>query len=388
MPHRVLGSIFRRDAGKTEPSLNADDVIVAYQLLFSREPESPAVIELHLQNHVDVWSLLRALMDGPEYQSRLKDREQPVRKPENSQPEFVEPRTTLDWRPLLERYQQTHLPARPGYITNFLGVMTCVTYLADVREQPGHIESLPVNGNFHCSLSEWIACLRGVELAGDEFVVVELGAGWGPWMVNLSRAARMRGIQQTLAIGCEADTTHCEYLDRHLSENHLTQHARIYRGAIGLEPGYTVFPIPEDAANDWAMRPIFCASEQEAQAIVDDPQSYRDHRGITFRRFHGVPCYSLAQILEGVPLVDVLHIDIQGTEFELVRHNLERLKRQVRYLVIGTHSRTIEGALIETLRGEGWILEVEEPCQFDIRHPTHTVKIDGTQGWHNPTLTA
>jgi FkbM family methyltransferase len=379
MTSRVLNAMLRRDRSLGSSGVDADTVARAYELLFSRLPESNEVTQLHIRSHADVWSLLRALMDSPEFNSHRTGADAP-------KPAKGAPCTTLNWLPLLKRFQHPNPPSRRGYITNFLGVMTNVEYLANVRDLPGHIESLPINGGFHCSVSEWIAGLRGVELSGDEFVVVELGAGWAPWMVNLCRAAQMKGARRTVAIGCEADKTHCEYVSRHVAENGLTECTRLFQGAVGLESGITLFPIPKDAANDWAMRPYFCKTEREADAILANPRDFPDHRGITFSKFHRVPCYSLADVMDGLPLVDVLHIDIQGTELDLVRHNLQLLKQRVRYLVIGTHSREIEGGLIETLCREGWILEVEEPCQFDINHPAFSVDIDGTQGWRNPQL--
>jgi FkbM family methyltransferase len=375
MSRSVVDAELRRHSAHDCSRLDASSVTRAFELLFHRPPESAYVVQHFLERHSDIWSLLTVLMACPEF----TERNRPAAA-------HAAPRTTLDWQPLIERFAQPNLVARPGYITNFLGVITSVSYIARLNDAPGHVEGVPRGHNFHCHVSEWIAGLRGVELSGDDFVVVELGAGWGPWMVNLCRAAQIQGAKRVLAIGCEADETHCQYLTRHLAENGFTDHARVFQGAIGLDKGYTLFPIPDDAAGDWAMRPIFCKTQQEAQAILDDPQVHRDHRGLSFKGYRSVPCYSLTEVLEGVDVVDVLHIDVQGTELELVRHNLQLLKRRVRYLVIGTHSRRIEGGLIESLLSEGWELEVEEPCTFDIKHPWFEVQLDGTQGWRNPTL--
>ena len=131
---------------------------------------------------------------------------------------------------------------------------------------------------------------------------------------------------------------------------------------------------------------MFCSGEREADAIVDN-SDFEDYRGFKFAQLEKVPVISLRDVMDGSSKVDLLHIDIQGGEFEIVEANLPLLADRVRYLVIGTHSRTIEGDLIRTLGTSGWELEVEKPCTFDLRHPRHSVVVDGTQGWLNTRRT-
>jgi hypothetical protein len=358
------------DAVRRKNRLDSDIVNRAYHLCFEREPESADVVNMHVGSHADVWSLLTSLMDSDEFRSRAGRRDNH--------------RTTLDPIEILHRYKQPDLRHRPGFITNFLGVQTDVSFLGDLKGSEGYVAGLPIPNDFHSSLSEWIAGLRGVDLSGDEFVVVELGAGWGPWMADLCRAAAIKGARRTYGIGCEADALHCKFIFEHLANNGFAgDDYRVYPGAIGPRKGVTLFPVSPDSTNDWGMRPIFCATEQEAERILANPQSNADYRGFTFHTFHRVPCYSLDEVFAGVDHVDVLHVDIQGGECELLRHNLDLVQRMVGYLVIGTHGRQIEGELIGLLSASGWKLEVEEPCAFDIRTPNFSPQSDGTQGWRN-----
>jgi FkbM family methyltransferase len=353
--------------------LTAHEIRQAYRLLFDRPPESDEVIGHHAAAHTEVWSLLRTLMDAPEFRDRVAD--------------FAAPRTALDWRALRARFEQKQAPTRPGYITDFLGLQTRAEFLGRASHFEGRIDGLPVAGDAHCSPAEWIAGLRGVELGSDDFVCVELGAGWGAWMAILSRAARLRGAKRTLAIGCEADTMHCRMIREHLAHNGLTaRDYRLFEGAVGPRRGVAIFPQCENSRDDWGLRPVFCRTEREAEAIVADPQSHADYRGFTFKGFQRVSCYTLADLLEGVNHVDVMHIDIQGGEFELIEQNLQLLQRRVGYLAIGTHGRAIEGQLIATLSAANWVLEVEEPCSFDIAQPGFPPLVDGMQGWRNQTL--
>lgn len=91
--------------------------------------------------------------------------------------------------------------------------------------------------------------------------------------------------------------------------------------------------------------------------------------------------------LAGSAPVDLLHIDIQGGEAELVNKSLPDLNRLVRRIVIGIHSRAIEGALIDMLTGAGWILEVERPAIYRLTEAAPPLLVvDGLQGWANPRL--
>lgn len=88
------------------------------------------------------------------------------------------------------------------------------------------------------------------------------------------------------------------------------------------------------------------------------------------------------------PVIDLMHVDIQGGEWELIRHARAFHDAKVRVLFVGTHSRKIEGDLIAFLMKRGWKLEREKPCRFDGR--VHTPMLtgltteDGGQVWRNP----
>ena len=88
--------------------------------------------------------------------------------------------------------------------------------------------------------------------------------------------------------------------------------------------------------------------------------------------------------------IDLLHMDVQGSEFPLILSALHVLARKVRYLYIGTHSRPIEGELINLLFRRGWQLEREDPCYFRCGQDGPTLEAltlrDGGQVWRNTAL--
>src|SRR5262249_16069945 len=139
----------------------------------------------------------------------------------------------------------------------------------------------------------------------------------------------------------------------HMQANEFSEREyKLFEGAVGPRTGIALFPVSDDSSVDWGMRPVFLDDHAQADAFLANPQP--DYRGVTFRKYDRVPCFTLADLIGSVDHVDVMHIDIQGGEYDLVLQNLELLKQRVGYLAIGTHGRDIEGQLIQTLRAAGW----------------------------------
>lgn len=62
------------------------------------------------------------------------------------------------------------------------------------------------------------------------------------------------------------------------------------------------------------------------------------------------------------------------------------IRKKIAYLLIGTHSRHIEGRLFETLLRAGWQLEIERPALLSVGLENPVVTVDGVQGWRNSHL--
>jgi len=94
----------------------------------------------------------------------------------------------------------------------------------------------------------------------------------------------------------------------------------------------------------------------------------------------------LSEVIGSRERIDLLHMDIQGGEWDLVTRTLELLCEKVAYMVIGTHSRVLEGKLIDTLSTAGWLIEVERPAIISVDSGLPQTTADGVQGWKNPRL--
>lgn len=121
------------------------------------------------------------------------------------------------------------------------------------------------------------------------------------------------------------------------------------------------------------MQPIFNAGAGERRNAVKSG------------KYDELPMVSLTEIVAPHSRIDLLHIDIQGGEADLISACLATLAEKVAYMVIGTHSRQIEGRLLEALLQAGWQLEIERPALLRLGM-VPVVTVDGVQGWRNPKL--
>lgn len=280
-------------------------------------------------------------------------------------------------RALLERFAVAPPAGEAGFVIDFLGVRTRVAFMgAGAASFSGAVVGVPVPHDFRAFAAEWLGLIRAVAAARGRFTAMELGAGWGPWLVAGAVAARHRGIAEIRLCGVEADPGHFAFLRQHFADNGLDPDAhRLLAAAVGPAAGEALWPAADDPANDYGAR-VLGAGER------------RDHRGAR-ARVRLVPMVGVADLLRAEPLWDLVHLDVQGLEGALctaARADLGRVRR----IVIGTHTRQIEGELIELFHGLGWALEHESPARFAYDPEAASVlamtEVDGTQIWRNPSL--
>jgi hypothetical protein len=289
---------------------------------------------------------------------------------------FYHYNASFDAQEIIRRYAVDRPATDPDHVTNFLGVRIPPKIFPETLEgKNGTVEPPPIPANWHADIAEWAAALRSVDLAKGEFRAVEVGCGWACWLSNMGAAARGRGLKVDL-VGIEGDEEHVRWANETLHSNGFQpDEFRVVHGIASPRSGKALFPMAEDSGATWGSEPIFDASEGE------------------MRKAEKIGNY---KILDAVAIddlvsdrqIDLLHIDIQGGEVDFLRENLPVINRLVRYLVIGTHSRQIEGALMAILREAGWTLEIERPAILsplsNFTDGPVTASVDGVQGWRAP----
>ena len=280
----------------------------------------------------------------------------------------------FDAEAVMRRHAVTGLQPEPGFLTNFLGVMIDPKFFPTIlNDRAGQVEDVPIPANWHADIAEWAGALRAVDLSTKNFTVVELGCGWGCWLNNTGVAARRMGRNVHL-IGIEGDKGHHEFAREAAAKNGFSanQLALIHGIAAGKD-GVALFPNQSVSGHDWGLKPILNANliKRQAAKLVG---------------YTELPTISLQTASKDHAKIDLLHIDIQGGEADLIKESLELIDAKVGYIVVGTHSREIEGQIFETLRAAGWLLEIERPAILTLNGGKPVISVDGVEGWRNPRL--
>src|SRR5262249_30965841 len=176
-------------------------------------------------------------------------------------------------------------PGDPAFVTDFLGTRTRTAFVAPLATLGGLVEGYPIPMNFHATAIEWAGSLRAVLASRGEFVAVELGAGWAPWLVTLARAARLKGIEKVRLVGVEGSRHHCEFMHSHFTENGLDpRHHTLLHGVVGTRDGVAEFPLLADPAGDWGSKAIY---RPALRRIIS--RGYRAIRAAARRLLRGSP---------------------------------------------------------------------------------------------------
>jgi len=205
------------------------------------------------------------------------------------------------------------------------------------------------------SAKERAGLAHAIDEAIGCFVAVELGAGWGPWLVAAHAAARRKGIRNIRLIGVEACREHVEMLHQHFADNGIlpSDHVIIH-GAVGPHDGTAWFP-EIDPMENWGQPAHFYPTPNMST----------------------LPCISFPTLLRDHAHANFIHCDIQGSEYEVLPAAIETLNCKVRRVIVGTHSPEIDAQMRALFEGHHWHLEAAAAW---------TSIDDGTQVWHNKML--
>lgn len=265
----------------------------------------------------------------------------------------------------------------PGFVVDFIGSRIRTTSLwKEARALDGQLIGIPVPADFHAEAIEWIGLLKAVRTAAGQYIAMELGAGFGPWSVAGGLAARRRGIANVRLYAVEGDSHHFQLLRQHFTDNGFEPDRHcLFEAAVGTRAGVAQWPILENPSEAWGSR------------LIADGNDCAAHGS---QRTKQVSVLSMLDLIRREPRWDLVHIDVQGDEVALCRSCIEDLNARVRWIVVGTHSRKVDGDLLELMCHAGWLLENEKPAKFAFAPNPATLEamttIDGTQVWRNPRL--
>lgn len=294
---------------------------------------------------------------------------------------------------LFDRFRPWEGIVDPGWTRNWLGVRT----RAEIQSQSGAVDEPTFVRFERPSVSEdffeWLDMLESVVESRGRYTIVELGAGWGRWLVNAAAAVRqLEPARPFLLVGVEAEPTHFGWLRQHLHDNGIDpdEHVLI-RAAAAARDGRVRFRQGDPAA--WYGQSIEPDDPTaKTSGLVSRVLRWAGNKADDRRRsrpVRRVRALSLATILEPLDVVDFVDADVQGAEADLFEAAADVLAAKVGRVHVGTHSTEIEERLRRFFTGLGW------DCRFDFAgggvRETQWGPVqfeDGTQSWLNPARRA
>jgi len=268
--------------------------------------------------------------------------------------------------------------ATPGKITDFMGVRTTTAFHPWAG---GHdnavISELPLpDDQLRAEAVEYFALFDAMEKApAKSFAMAEIGSSYGPWTCAAAVCAARTGKSDIRLSAVEASGYLFGLIPQHLAENDVDPSiVRLVNGACASERTQLYFP------------KVSSPGDNGGQVRADDSDSDYLNRTVEHER---VEAYPLADLLPA-GTVDLIHMDVQGQEVNVLTPAMGVLNKRVRNVFVGTHSRKIEGELIELFHRNGWQLVRERPTRFTYSGAHEDIVAwttrDGGQYWHNPAI--
>ena len=273
--------------------------------------------------------------------------------------------------PVFEKFPRWRGTADGNFLHDFLGVRTDPEFRIQFRPDPrGAVApDYPRPGPVYFDTVFVLeAVLAAAARPGRPFTVVELGAGYGPWLVFAHAALqRLRPGAPTRLVGVEMLDEHVARMRRHFVNNGLDpdEHT-LLGGAVGERDGtahYVPDPDPGEAYGHAVAR-------------------REGHGAVEVRRI------GLHTLLEPLAQVDLMHVDIQGEEERILAPSARLLRSRVARLLVATHDRGIHRRLRKLLLREGFSCVADHGVRSRERTDYGTVVfLDGMLGFVNPALT-
>jgi FkbM family methyltransferase len=350
-------------------------VIESYQTILGRNPDGAGMRYFSnlLKNHdLDRLGVIKTILSSEEAQSRMGGAmEKPVPDPRGclrSEAEAVFAN--------FKKYQGT---GRSGFVTNFLGGLTDVNFVAGIESLAGFVEGYPIPGNFHGDVLEWVGTLRAALEAKEVFTMLELGAGWAPWSVIGYLSAKQRNIEKIQMIAIEGDSGHVAFARDSFATNALgEEEGKIIHGIVGTSDGYALFPRAIDASENYGAAAL-SDEEKHSGALADFAAAHSD----PVEEMERLPCFGLASLMQEHSRINLIHCDIQGSEYQVFKEAMAIVSAKVERVVVGTHSFEIDRQLVCLFAKSDWNLEGIEACRMTEKAGKSIVVHDGVQVWRN-----
>jgi len=226
-----------------------------------------------------------------------------------------------------------------AFVVNFLGAITRRKFLfhfnADRSVSPDFGEEI-VHTQYP-ELSEdyfnWIPILESVVEAQSKFTMVELGAGYGPKLVNACVAARCYHGNNFPCdlVGVEAEPTHFKWMKQNFVDNNIKPSRYLINCAVFDKKGSVNFQVGFPSYYGQCINEIdrsfrdrlkeaafsFIPQLNNREITITDYWTGKSAVGTIREKY--VPTVALSEILNPFGYIDLIDSDIQGMEARVFR---------------------------------------------------------------------
>jgi FkbM family methyltransferase len=262
------------------------------------------------------------------------------------------------------------------YIRDFLGVKTDPVVNVAWKAHPSGKNLAPHYPVANEHYYDWLVVLSSVLEAKDQFTMLELGAGWAPWLVRAAYALKQSNPDiPFLLVGVEGDETHYQWMVEHFKANTISPEEHLLVDAlVSDKDGIAYFPKLNDPAKDYGA------------SITNKYDKVQAQRGELIE----AKTISLDTLLAKIPHnIDLIHMDIQGEEEKVLNSSIELISKRVKKMLIGTHrSSTLHENVRQLMWQHNWLPKYNFDRNSKWATEWGTIQFnDGFQCWINPSLT-
>ena len=277
--------------------------------------------------------------------------------------------------PVFSKFKKWQGIVRAGYVADFTGAIISTQFVEGwdlpERNTDRYLETdyPPVNEDFF----EYISLLKSIDEAEKTFTMIELGAGYGRWIISAAKASEQKDNLQYFLIGIEAEPEHFRMMQEHFRNNGINpDYHMLVNAAITDREGEV------DFANGYS-------HEWWGQSIVKNKE--KKIKGYDNAEIKAVKAITLKSLLREIPFVDFIDMDIQGEEYKVLSHFQNEIQTKIKRIHIGTHGNGIEQNLERMFHDLNWICEFNYPCNTELDTEFGRVSFqDGVQVWKNKNL--
>jgi len=283
-------------------------------------------------------------------------------------------RSYADFSPILAKFRPWSGNVPAGFRATPAGSLIRRSFheqYDDTQTGPSQFQSPPFPG-INEEFFEWVDLYESIDAAAGSFCMIELGAGYGRWLVAAACALKRYRAMPMKLVGVEAEGAHFSMMGQHFRDNELdpADHWLIEAACNG--DGRDVF-FAVGSSTEWY-----------GQAIVNESfkmARYPEARSIK------MPAVTLQEILGSLSRVDLIDMDVQGAEAEIVEAAIVAMTEKVRRVHIGTHGHDLEERIRSTFKKAGWRCCNDFPCQSKVETDYGEITFgDGVQTWINLSL--